>query len=55
MTTLKSAGESTNSKHGENYSILSVADDLGRRHSCQKILDGTAHNFRVFFQYLRKC
>ena len=37
---LKSTAENINCKQGEVYSILSVADDLGKRHSGQRILEG---------------
>jgi hypothetical protein len=55
VITLKSTAENMNCKQGEVYSILYVVDDLGRRHSGQRLLEGTAHKLRVLFHYIQKC
>ena len=54
VITLKSTAENINCKQGV-YSILSVADNLGRRHSVQKILECTAYKLRGLFDNLQKC
>jgi hypothetical protein len=54
VITLKSTAEYINRKQGV-YSIHSVADNLGRRHSGQRLLEGTAHKLIVLFNNLQKC
>ena len=54
MITLKSTAENINYKQGV-YLILTVADNLGRRHSGQRLLEGTAHKLRGLFDNLQKC
>jgi hypothetical protein len=45
VITLKSTAENKNCKQGV-YLILTVADNLGRRHSGLRLLEGTAHKLR---------
>ena len=52
---LKSTAENMNAEQEEVYSILYVVDDLGRRESGKRLLEGTAYKLRVFFQYIHKC